>query len=516
MAGQMIQRGKVYYLRYTDHHGRRTMKRLATDKRVAEQLARKIEDEQDRIRGKWIDQTDLAYRDHAARPLAGHLDDWHKDMVARRKTAGHADRYRDNASKLIALAMGRTLAELIPGRKGDALERAAKLLADTLGRVHLSDLTSERIQQALATILDGGRSAQTANHYRAAIRAFLRWCFGKGRIRSMPWNGVEAYNVEEDLRHIRRSLTDDELALLIAYAESGPDRWGMTGPLRAMAYRVAAGTGFRAEELRSLTPESFRLGGDRPTIFLKASCTKNRRPADQPIARSLAEILRAWLRDKPPGRSVFSLGHETAKAIMDDLEAIGVPYETDDGVADFHSLRAYYVSALIRSGRSIKEVQQLARHSKPETTLKHYAKVTAHDLHNAVESLPGLAPPARRPETLAATGTDVSHADTLAPFLRPSGLVSVRDHSLPCAITQSDDPETMEGKTLENKASDASVRVSARPGGSVPNVGLEPTRVFSIPVLRREPAESSLGDDAAARGAASYRPMSRHAPGTFQ
>ena len=58
-------------------------------------------------------------------------------------------------------------------------------------------------------------------------------------------------------------------------------------------------------------------------------------------------------------------------------------------MADFHSLRGYYVSALVRSGRSIKEVQQLARHAKSETTLKHYAKVAAHDLHAAVESFPG-------------------------------------------------------------------------------------------------------------------------------
>ena len=66
-------------------------------------------------------------------------------------------------------------------------------------------------------------------------------------------------------------------------------------------------------------------------------------------------------------------------------------------MADFHSLRGFYVSALVRSGRSIKEVQQLARHARSETTLKHYAKVAAHDLHAAVEALPDLAPPARRP-----------------------------------------------------------------------------------------------------------------------
>ena len=69
----------------------------------------------------------------------------------------------------------------------------------------------------------------------------------------------------------------------------------MPGPLRAMAYRMAAATGFRAAELRTLTPEAFRLDGPEPTVFLRASATKNRRPAEQPIPLALARDLAAWL-----------------------------------------------------------------------------------------------------------------------------------------------------------------------------------------------------------------------------
>jgi site-specific recombinase XerC len=509
MAEKLIWRGKAWYYRLTMADGRRVTRKGCTDKRATEQMAAAAAIEQAKIKAGLIDPKDLAARQHEARPLADHVEDWYKDMVARRKTADHADRYRDGAGKVIALAMGRSLSELIPGHRGAALKRARRLLANTLARAHFSDLTPERIQQALAAILDGGRSAQTANHYRAAIRAFLRWCFGKGRIRDMPWHGVEAYNVEEDLRHIRRSLTDDELARLIAYAETAPDRLGMPGPLRAMAYRVAAATGFRAEELRSLTPQSFRLEGVRPTIYLEASCTKNRRPADQPIARSVAEILRLWLRGKPPGESVFPLHHDTGKAIRADLEAIGIAYETEDGVADFHSLRAYYVSALIRSGRSIKEVQQLARHSKPETTLKHYAKLTINDLHWAVESLPDLASPSPRPVALAATGTagrpgptggtEPIHQEALAPSLRHSGDSPGLELASPDVMTLSNALGSMRAEAPEKRPSDASGRVQASPvsvdqGEGRADAG-SPARRFSIPVIRREPSESSLVDE---------------------
>ena len=192
---------------------------------------------------------------------------------------------------------------------------ASRTLADALAAARLSDLIPERIQAALAVLRDAGKSNQTVNHYRAALRAFVRWAGDKGRIRDNPMRGVSGFNVEEDIRHVRRCLTDDELSRLIQTAENGPGSWGMPGPLRAMAYRTAAATGFRAAELRSLTPESFRLDGPEPSVFLRASATKNRRPAEQPVPLALARDLADWLRDKPPGASVFPLHHETAKAI---------------------------------------------------------------------------------------------------------------------------------------------------------------------------------------------------------
>ena len=64
--------------------------------------------------------------------------------------------------------------------------------------------------------------------------------------------GVSGFNVEEDVRHTRRSLTDDELGRLIHAAEHGPKVFEMSSPLRAIAYRMAMRDGFLdlgAEEL---------------------------------------------------------------------------------------------------------------------------------------------------------------------------------------------------------------------------------------------------------------------------
>src|SRR5262245_34084101 len=215
VAEKLFQRGRVWYYRLTMADGRRVMRKGCSDKRETERMRDAAEIEQAKIRAGLIDPKDLAARQHEARSLADHLDDWHKDLMAKGKTVKHADLYRDRAGKLIAMVRGARLGDLVPGRKAEAMERAARLLADTLAKSRFSDLTAETIQVALATIRAEGRSAQTANHFRAALRAFVKWSHKRGRIRSVPTDGVEGFNAEEDQRRVRRSLTDNELARLI-------------------------------------------------------------------------------------------------------------------------------------------------------------------------------------------------------------------------------------------------------------------------------------------------------------
>jgi hypothetical protein len=96
----------------------------------------------------------------------------------------------------------------------------------------------------------------------------------------------------------------------------------------------------------------------------------------------------------------------TAEMLRRDLKAAGIPYETDSGVADFHSLRGCYISYLVSSGASVKTCQTLARHSTPQMTIAIYAKASLHDINGAVEGLPDLTTPRPQPEALRMTGTD--------------------------------------------------------------------------------------------------------------
>jgi integrase len=72
------------------------------------------------------------------------------------------------------------------------------------------------------------------------------------------------------------------------------------GDHRALLYRVAAETGFRAGELRSLTAASFTLEVDPPTAKVSACYSKHRQEDVQVLKKSTAGLLKSHLTNKMP------------------------------------------------------------------------------------------------------------------------------------------------------------------------------------------------------------------------
>jgi len=98
-----------------------------------------------------------------------------------------------------------------------------------------------------------------------------------------PFAHLKGLNTRTDRRHDRRALSVEELQQLIQTTYNGPTRqgrnrcgkpaWIMTGPERSMLYRLAAETGLRSSELRSLTRASFDLDAETPTVTVEAAYT---------------------------------------------------------------------------------------------------------------------------------------------------------------------------------------------------------------------------------------------------
>ena len=374
--------GKNWFYRFVDENGKQVERKGCPDRRETEGLACSAEAETAKVRAGFIDPKARGYRDHEARPLAAHLIDWHLYLIGKGSTEKHANLSRNRVARLIELS------------------RARKT----------SDLAPSRVQAALKRVRDDGGSLRSVHHYMRVVKAFSRWLWRDGRIREDTLAHLTSQNPDADRRHERRALTPEEQGRLIRAAEAGPIVLKTQGPDRAALYRLALGTGFRANELRSLTPEAFALEGGTPTVTVAAAYSKRRRDDLQPIRPDLAEVLRPWLASKAPGRPVFgNLTSHTNLIIRADLEAAGIPYrDGSDRVADFHALRHSFITALAMSRAPVKVIQSLARHSTPTLTLGVYAHVGLYDQTSALDALPGVPPagPSHEAARLAATGTD--------------------------------------------------------------------------------------------------------------
>jgi integrase len=367
---------KKYVIEFFDEHGRRRKKVGASDKTVTQRIARDLENRVALRREGLIDPAAESHANHGARPVAAHLDDFRAALIAKGNTSKHV--------------------ELFVSR--------ARRVADKANLDRLSDLTASRVQGALAALRGEGRSLATCNHHRAAIRGFSRWLWKEGRLPDDPLTGVAGFNAREDRRHDRRTIGVDELRRLIDAAERGAPYRRMTGPARALCYRLAVASGLRYSEIKSLTPESF----DGESVTILAGYAKNGQTATLPLPADVASDLAAWIKAKPVGESVFPLPGRGADMLKIDLETAGLPYRDASGlVFDFHSLRCQTATLADQAGCSPRVVQRLMRHSTLELTGR-YTRPRPVDLEAAAQSLPNLRPAPRNREALAATGTDDS------------------------------------------------------------------------------------------------------------
>jgi hypothetical protein len=190
----MRKKGRVWYYRFVDADGVKRERRGCSDRRATEELARAAEAEAAKIRAGLLDPRELAYQRHAAAPLAEHLSGFEGFLRGKGDTAKHARLYSDRARRVAALACGGRLAEIDPPRTARNIDRdrAAAALARVLDAGRLADLTASRVQDAPAALRSVGRSLQTCNHHRAAIRGFVLWARKDGRLRDDPLLGWPA------------------------------------------------------------------------------------------------------------------------------------------------------------------------------------------------------------------------------------------------------------------------------------------------------------------------------------
>lgn len=374
MAGVSLRGGK-WRIWYYDRHGKRRWgKRVDGEKRDAVALAREIEHEERRIREGLVDPKARTRRAAACTEIATLIDLWRDFMLSKGDGPKHAAHQSGAALRALTAANIASVEAI----DADALNAA-------LGRMTV--IRDKREEKA---------SARTINHALGAVKAFVRWLEMTDRLGEFPrgLKGLKPRSVESDRKRERRALTPAELDRLIATTEAGPAvaistrpcektrKPELTGPERALLYRLACGTGFRANELRSLTRESFELDDLTDAyVTVAASYSKRKRTDRQPIRSDLARAVKAWLdqHGRPP-----RVPQRTASILRSDLERAGIPIESRGKILDFHALRVAYITHIVKRGTDPATAQQLARHSDVRLTLSTYTDVTDKEKRKAL------------------------------------------------------------------------------------------------------------------------------------
>ena len=178
---------------------------------------------------------------------------------------------------------------------------------------------------------------------------------------------MTGFNVKEDPRHERRTISLDELRRLVEAAQTGPPFRSMSGSMRAICYRLAVASGLRYAEIASITPESFDWNANPATVVIKAAYAKNGTTATLALPDDLAVDLDVYVATVEAGTPIFPLPHDKGAAMVrKDLKAAGIEYRDSAGrVFDFHSLRCELAtiadaSRSIAPGRSKDDAAQQA------------------------------------------------------------------------------------------------------------------------------------------------------------
>lgn len=283
--------------------------------------------------------------------------------------------------------------------------------------VYLPEVTQSKLLVALNRLAMEKRfSTQTYNHYVAALKAFFNYVDNHlGALRVNPTKGIKKRTVNDgSLIHKRRAFTHEEADFLVNATKGfAPHPRESVSPInRSFIYRLALHTGLRAKELSCLQPEDFDL--TKHTLTIKAAYSKGKRTNILPISRGLANILAPWLKTKKPKTNVWSGAYhrgQLGKKLKKDMararehyialaptEEVAKNRQADDFLrwqdssglfADFHGLRATFITNLAGLTSNIKEVQELARHQDALTTLR-YVKTTKAALVNLIGRMPDV------------------------------------------------------------------------------------------------------------------------------
>ena len=282
---------KKWWGRYRDHDGLEKRVPLATDKGAAQTMLNNLVVAAER-RSAGIS---TGFEEHHRLLLAKHAEAFGDYLRNKGSTDDHVNRTKQ---RVLAVLEG---------------SKAKKI----------GEISASNVQSYLGDLRKQGFGLATINHYLTAIKMFTRWLVKDRRTNENRLAHLSKMNADTDRKYVRRPLTMDEFGKLLEAAEGGKISEGISGPDRAMLYLVAAFTGFRRNEIGSVTSRSFDFESEPPTLTVAAGYSKHRKTDAIPLRKDVADRVQHWIASKgriSPDASLFEVtGKRTGEMIQADL-----------------------------------------------------------------------------------------------------------------------------------------------------------------------------------------------------
>ncbi|QDT50486.1 Tyrosine recombinase XerC [Symmachiella dynata] len=370
MAG-LTKRNGNYYVTWYANNKRYKRSLFTRNRREAERRLAKFEQEQNQ-------GIDDRFTRHRKRPLVEHVNDYYAFQISKRITPKQANQVRMRLTRILDMARIRFISDLTESSITEAVS-SLRILPQTKKK------STKKLPLA---------SPRTRNGYLRAVLQFCNWLVRDRRMLNNPLVGMKEENEEVDLRHEREPLTEEQFRELHHTASTSQEIIeGYDGRTRAAIYLLAYATGLRRREMASLTPESFDLDPDAPTVTVEAAFSKHRRRDVIELPKVVVPLLE--IGSVQPGERIFPrLGRrKTHKMLRLDLEAASISYRTEDGkFRDLHALRHAYITRVWQAGAAPNVARTLARHSDLRATMR-YSHTRRHEQRSIVDRMNGFPKP---------------------------------------------------------------------------------------------------------------------------
>ncbi len=361
---------KWWRIQWVDARGQiktKTLKGITSEK-IAKAILGKIEHNTALERTGFVDPSEAKVQREGRRAIKEQIDGWQKHIEAADRSDSYAEVMSNLVRRVLKLARVCCLLDIVPGDIKHAIGKMPR----------------ERGE--------GDVSARQKNKALRACKMFCEQMRRDGKLRTNILADVTGWDERTDKRHQHVAFEPELAERVIAAADASKETVErLTGPQRAMLYRVCAGTGFRKGTCRRLRVRDLKLTSPTPFIKVLATNVKNKVEADQPISHALARQLAKYVKRLGENQRLFpfTANDNTAEMMRHDFASIGVDYDMGDGYfRDFHSWRNTFGTEAGKATGNIKEVQMLMGHSTPVLTAR-YMRPTLHDVRRVVEALPG-------------------------------------------------------------------------------------------------------------------------------